>query len=368
MSWSRFIGGWTLVLCAVAATETSAQSLVSFTELIGTPPLPSPAAEVDSAIRRLPPLDESWPVADSYVSLQGDAPTPAAAESRQRDQDQPLGEAPPDNARIFLRQSAVLLESGTIEVEWGIRYLLQESDFLTILPDSSIVQEFTDVRQIFGSFTLRYGWSERLQPWVAIPAGFAWFERASAAGQFEHQQLGLGDILAGVNYLVRDGKDECSDIILGLTVAGPVGDSTFLSLSPDFAPLGNGFWTVGVGLTFVRTYDPVVLFASVGYAHQFEREFFGRAVAPGEEFSYAFGAGLAVNDDITLSTQMQSLVQLDFFIDGQRLSDSATEATVLRHSVIRRVCEQSFVEFFLMHGLTDDAPRINFGVLHTHRY
>ncbi|WP_254512668.1 transporter [Anatilimnocola floriformis] len=292
-----------------------------------------------------------------------------SAESQEKSREpKRLGEAPPDDSRVFLRQSAVLLKPGTWEVEWGLRYALQENAFLSVLPDSSIVPEFTDARQILGTLSIRYGLAERWQPYLTLPAGASFYERSNSAGDDVDDVYGVGDILLGVNYLWRDGKNECADIITNFSVSAPTGPAAIGGLTTNQAALGSGFCTLSFNTTVVRTYDPVVLFASLGYSHQFASEFQNINVQPGELFNGSFGLGFAVNDDITLSTQLQTVVQLDFGILGKRVPDTGLESSLLRHSIVHRLCEKQFVEFFLIHGITDDAPRMSVGVLRTHRY
>jgi hypothetical protein len=296
------------------------------------------------------------------------ASRPANEPANKPAEPQRFGEAPPDDSRVFLRQSAVLLKPGTWEVEYGVRYTLQENAFLTILPDSSIVPEMTDSRQFLGTLSLRYGLSPRLQPFVTLPVGASFYERSNALGEDVDDAYGLGDILAGVNYLWRDGKNERADIISSFSVSAPTGPATIGGLTANQASLGSGFCTINVNTTAIWTLDPVVLFASLGYSHQFATSYQGVNVQPGEQFSGSFGVGFAVNDDLTLSAELQTIVQLDFAIAGMRVPDTGLESTLLRYSVVKRICEKEFVEFSVIHGLTDDAPSVSVSALRTRRF
>ncbi|MGC4005563.1 MAG: transporter [Pirellulales bacterium] len=297
-----------------------------------------------------------------------DEPAESQTKDKKPNEKKPLGEAPADNSRVFLRQSAVLLKQGTLEVEWGLRYALQESDFPALSSANALMAETADQHSVFGTLSVRYGWKERWQPFVTIPAGASFFARANSEFDTYDDRYGLGDITAGINHLWRDGQNECADIIVGLTAIAPTGQTTFNTLSPNFASLGNGFAGVNLSVTAIRTYDPVVIFATLGYTQQFGARYFDRLVEPGPAANAAFGVGFSVNDDISLSTQFQALAQLDYRVDGDRLSGSGNQVAVLRHSVVRRVCKQSFVEYFVSQGVTDDAPAFTCGVLSTTRY
>jgi hypothetical protein len=332
-------------------------------------PLVDPTAEheliwrinFDQELRQL----EVARLADEAITKSPESTSPSS--TSQRDSER-IGEAPPDDSRVFLRQSAVLIQPGTWEVEWGLRYILQENEFLTVLPDSSIVPELTDARQVLGTLSLRYGLAERWQPFLTLPLGASFYERSNEAGEDYADAYGLGDILVGINHLWRDGENKCADIITSFSVSAPTGPAAIGGLTTNQAALGSGFCTLNFNVTAIRTYDPLVLFATVGYAHQFSREFAGLLVQPGELFSGSFGLGFAVNDDLTLSAQLQTVVQLDFTVAGDRIPDTGLESSLLRYSVVRRICAQDFIEFFVFHGITDDAPRMSAGVLRTHRY
>ena len=335
-------------------------------DLIRLPPIEEPLAQTtfDGTATTPSDIEVAW----NLTSASSSSSTASAAADNARSESKPIGEAPPDNARVFLRQSAVLLKPGTFEVEWGIRYTLQETDFVTLLPDTSLVPENLDVRTVLGTLTVRYGLSERWQPYITVPVGASMYERANELIEYTDQHYGLGDIVVGTNFLVRDGKDECADIIFGLSVIAPTGLPAIGLLDQNVASLGSGFTTINTSLTAVQTFDPLVLFGTIGYDHQFSRNFNGLSVQPGEQFNYAFGVGFAVNDNITLSAQYQSIFQLDFSVNGVQLPNSSLESSMMRYSVIRQIGKQAFVELYLLDGLTSDAPRTSVGILSTRRY
>jgi hypothetical protein len=292
----------------------------------------------------------------------------AEKEAGSKKDDKKIGPAPPTDTLNFFRQSSVLLSQGVLEVEWGLQYSMLESDFLAILPDGSIVPEQLVTRSFLGTLSVRYGWSKRLQPFFTLPLGVGHVERADLVTRQADSTYGPGDVQVGASYLLRDGCDERADLVLTVSTLAPTGEPSLATIQPTFAPLGNGFWTVGAALTATRTFDPVVLFGTIGYDHQFGREFLGTFVEPGEQLNYSFGAGFAVNDELTFSTQFQSIAQFDSRADGFRIPSSGVEASTLRLSAIVRVHPQHFVELFAFDGLTHAAPSTTCGLLVTRRY
>ena len=195
--------------------------------------VPLPEVSVPLVARR-----EEKEAVDGEVSQSGDAQTSEADR---------LGQAPADNRRVFLRQSAVLLAPGTIEVECGFRYTLQNTDFLTVLSDGGLGQEFVDTRIFLGTLSIRYGLGERVQPYVTLPVGGAHFSRRDLEDDDMSLRFGPGDVLAGFNYLIRDGEDRCARYRVGIGSDAPTGRSTWASLTPDFCTAGQRFCRIERG-------------------------------------------------------------------------------------------------------------------------
>ncbi|MCZ7655224.1 MAG: hypothetical protein M5R42_14585, partial [Rhodocyclaceae bacterium] len=67
-------------------------------------------------------------------------------------------------------------------------------------------------------------------------------------------------------------------------------------------PTGNGIWTTSFGLSFLKTTDPAVLFANVGYNYNMARSFNDISSTAGVRTpgdiklgdSFQWGAGLAL--------------------------------------------------------------------------
>ncbi|MCE7032329.1 transporter [Lysobacter sp. GX 14042] len=170
----------------------------------------------------------------------------------------------------------------------------------------------------------RYGLNPRTSlnievPWLARKtvyqkggAGGA----ASAIAQEHTTGTGLGDITLSANYRVFTERANWPDTVLTVGVTAPTGqepygvswrvlerdDDGFIRFAvPEEEPTGSGAWQANVGMSFVKTADPAILFANFGYMHPFARRFDDLdnnpdTVNPGEVWlgrSFYFGAGLA---------------------------------------------------------------------------
>ena len=124
-----------------------------------------------------------------------------------------------------------------------------------------------------------------------------------------------------------------------------------------------------IDLTFIHTYDPVVLFYKFGYRHRFPNEFEGGfRVDPGKVAYYALGLGFAVNPRVTLSTSFTGQYIGDDRVNGVRVPTGVREPMYLRFAatIVRdkqnRCGRPRTVEPFVSIGMTDWASDSWFGV------
>lgn len=162
------------------------------------------------------------------------------------------------------------------------------------------------------SLNLEVPWLARKTVYQKGGAGGA----ASAIAQEHTTGTGLGDITLSANYRVFTERAHWPDTVLTLGVTAPTGqepygvswrvlerdDDGFIRFAvPEEEPTGSGVWQANVGMSFVKTADPAILFANFGYMHPFARSFDDLdnnpdTVNPGEVWlgrSFYFGAGLA---------------------------------------------------------------------------
>lgn len=297
---------------------------------------------------------------------------------------EPIGQAPQDNRLNFLRSATVLLQPGQMQFDWGVRYTWRDfSHYDFALP-------FTlRNRQLVSPFAIRYGLTPRIQLFANLPLGFAIGERADPAGvQIPGRNtfksvFGMADTSAGVTYLIQKGQCDEPDIIGTVGFVAPTGHHPFENITDplrtDPTPIsGSGFWGVNANVTFIKTYDPAVIFGNLGYSHLFARTFGdginGATVWPGESFTYGLGMGFAINDRLTLSTIYQGAFQTRTVIDQTQFGIARPRATfnlepmVLRTALTATVNPRQIVEPFVIFGLNRDAPEADIGVTSTHTY
>lgn len=301
-----------------------------------------------------------------------------------------LGEKPVDNSLDFLRAETVLLKPGKYQFDIGIQYQIQERDFpiLFIARDAAPVVSGTHFAATDGStnqflvdqahfkqreltvpMQLRYGLFDKVQVFLGAPVGWANTE-ADLTNRDEFQNDGgLGDIYWGATIQFAAAEADCPYVIGTFVATAPSGGDPFTTaaaFSPNGPSLGNGFWRLAGNLLFIQPLDPVTFFYGAGIRGSFEHEYLGVDFEPGLEYNYTFGLGFAINEKVTLSTQLFGEYQSRLQANGQGLEGSTQEPISLQFAAtIARPCER-YVEPFIGFGLTEDAVAANFGITWTY--
>jgi len=279
-----------------------------------------------------------------------------------------LGEEPVDTRLQFLRTDTVLLEPGEMQCDFGVVYQLIENDFTVVdTSTSQLVEANFKQRQLLVPLEIRYGLTRRAQFFVGAPVGWAHTEFATQTFTSDESDVGIGDITTGLSVLLFDGEGKGTDTVMTIAATLPTGDDPFTSqvLAQSAPALGEGFWAISGDLLWINTYDPVVVFYGVGFRHQFESEFFGVDVRPGNEYRAQLGVGFAVNQYITLSTRFNASFVTKTQLNGVSVDGSLLEPMSIRFAATIAKCNR-LVEPFVTIGASDDAPSSRFGVIWTY--
>lgn len=159
----------------------------------------------------------------------------------------------------------------------------------------------------------------------------------------------------------------------GIKLAQPNPSNSSLVV-PASLPTGNGVWGTQTGLSFVKTSDPAILFASVGYLHYFAHHFkdisstagqvVPGSVQLGDVYQYGLGMAFALNRRMSLSTSYaQSLAgRAETKADGagwQYIAGSDANAASFNIGVTYGLSNQETLVTNLGIGLTKDAPDVS---------
>jgi hypothetical protein len=281
-----------------------------------------------------------------------------------------LGEEPVNNELQFLSRETVLLKPGEWQFDIGLVYSYQQNDIPIVLVDGmanidDVIEGQIRQRELFIPFAVRYGATERIQLFVNAPVGWASTELSFVPSDEFESDGGIGDITLGASFLVN--TNECRDVVFTFATTAPTGDNPFAAVGSALpvAALGDGFWSFFGELLCIQTYDPVVVFTSLGTQQSIQREFFGAEIRPGGEYFWTFGAGLAVNPRVTLSTRFIAQYISETTIDSERVPGTIQEPMAIRMAATIAQTDY-FVEPFVQFGTNDDAVDTLFGVIWTY--
>lgn len=204
----------------------------------------------------------------------------------------------------------------------------------------SVEEVTSDVWTVDG--TVRYRLGDRTQldlnvPYLVRRSNFlSGGAGGNAAGLVEESVVDsdIGDISAGVSYRLFGETQTRPDMVVNARIKAPTGQHPFgvpvvevpdtqgNLVVPESLPTGSGVWSGSVGLSLLKTLDPLIVFANVSYFYAPETHFddIDEAVGDqpgnvdlGEAIQYGAGVAFALNDRSSLS-----------FSFTQRLGDRAT--------------------------------------------
>jgi hypothetical protein len=271
--------------------------------------------------------------------------TPAFAQG----QDQPIGEAPEerDAEDIFLRGQRVLLARGDVVVDIGQFY--SRSDTLQLAVVENALRLATQEQSVLTTVLVgRVGVLNETE--VYAGASYYHVESRLVAGATDLASSGrniVGDVSIGVRRtLLREAAGR-PDIIATIDGQIPTDD--------DRAPV------LGGGMVFVKSVDPVVLFAGSSYQHGFRRNLSdGTRLAPGNAFTVSLGYGLALNDTVAISTAASGVFTRASFIEN--VGAGRAETFSLRFALTSALTRRIFIEPSVTVGLSGPGQSFTMGI------
>ena len=238
---------------------------------------------------------------------------------------EPIGKAPTEKSasEVFLRDQLILLGPKELTLDIGAFYA--RNDDLVLTGSGPATALATVESDAFGSLAVaRYSLDRHLELFATASyrdqevSIFQGGRRISTASRSD-----FGDIGLGLRRTLQDEGPGRPDLILTLEGAIPTGSSSY---------------ALGGGLTFVKSFDPAVLYGSVDYRHAFSRNFTDATwLQPKDRLDATIGYALALNDTLTLNTSLT----------GTFTGRSTFDAAVLRQTET----------FNLLFGLTTRVSR-----------
>lgn len=298
-----------------------------------------------------------------------------AGDGAQPPRDRPIGEKPADDAnRLLVLNTGVLLPDGTWQTEVGGLYSRSQTPNVVIVPTAVLLERLRS-RRFLMPLTARYGWRGDNELFLTVPFGWAHFERDASLFEFNDATGVMGDLSFGIihqldlKFLQEKHKDrKLPDVTASFSVRAPTGTHPFRNTSANLASLGSGFWQFSARVNFTQSFDPIVIFAGLGYDYQLPDQYNGVTIEPGDSFNYYVGLGFGVSDDVSLSATLSGAYVDRISFDGIDVANSDSEPISIRLSYLRRLSRTDRIQPFVDFGITPDSSDVTFGILYVHTH
>jgi hypothetical protein len=322
-------------------------------------------------------------------------PAPGRPESSSSGSAAPSEEAaePQSSVRdVYREQHALFGDSLTIEpsITWthSDRNQLTLSGFLALdaifLGNISVDRISRDTIQ--PELAMRYDLTNRFQFELAVPYvyRYASYQSTDQQGDLTLEERvsddDIGDTRMRLFYRWIDETRDRPDVVLNLGVTAPTGTDPFgvpvesrgdgLLTFPSELPTGNGVWTVSLGASILKTYDPAILFASFGIDVRLKEDFDDISAQDGDQpgeidlgdsFRFGLGTAFALNRDLSLSFSLDQkfATETQQKPEGQVTSEitgSDATSSMLNVGATLNLGPDRSLTTNIGVGLTEDAP------------
>lgn len=234
--------------------------------------------------------------------------------------------------------------------------------------------------------TGRYNVTDKWQVGMTVPFVYrnTNFQRNVSGGvEASVNEAGLGDITFLSAYQLYAETDGRPDIVWNTSLKIPTGTDPYGTPTvtktaasgddltyPTELPTGSGLYSLTTGLSFVKTTDPAILFANIGYTHNFEGSFNDISsttgnqpgkVKLGDSIHYGVGMAFALNERTSLSMSISQRIseESETQFDGgskQTVIGSDGNAATFSIGATYALSDKLSMSTSLGIGLTPDAP------------
>ncbi len=300
----------------------------------------------------LTPLDVGH-VTETGTSIAQSQTEPSAGEGAPaggtEGQEEPIGEAPEERTaeEVFLRGQKVLLGPGEVTIDFGQFYSKSDNQQLAV-GSGGIGLATVEQETLTTLFLGRVGVLDETELF--------------ASTTFSDQD---NDVFLGSRKIIDSSRTEFGDVRLGirhtLLKEGP-GRPNIIATLDGRIPTGDTSYAVGGGLAFVKSVDPVVLFANTNYRHTFSRDFADvTRLEPEDRIDVSMGYALALNDTLTISASVSGLFTGATSFDNAELRQRDNFS--LQFGLTSWLAKGLYIEPSVSFGLDGPGDSFAFGVL-----
>ncbi len=280
---------------------------------------------------------------------------------------------------IEVEKGGALVEKRKWVIEPGVQYSHTDRARLAIsgftileaIVLGKIVSQDVKKDVIMPFLNIRYGLTDNWQFEVKIPYLFrrdrVTYESNSEVYEYTTRDDDIGDIEAGLYYHLVHEREGVPDVVINLKGKSRTGKDPYdLKMKtvnaekkpvPAELPTGSGHYGLSAGVTLAKTSDPAVLFGTLAYYYNFERDT-GRDygdVKPGDSIEVMFGMAYALNEKLSANISYQQRFFFKTKQDGKKIKDTDYNVGSLNFGTYYALTDRVGVSLSVGIGLTDDA-------------
>ncbi len=242
-------------------------------------------------------------------------------------------------------------------------------------------------RDIFTTtLSTKYGILNNFELGINVPYLYGIEKHANATANPPWEQTksgsGLGDISAALYYQPVEENASLPAIMLGLTGKSRTGRSVFdvtynEKNIPNKMVTGSGFYGLRGSVSFVKTSDPVVIFGTVGYMHNFSRHNVNISsggtsklvnINPGDTISFNAGTSYALNYKMSINVMYQQAYTISTKENGKTIVNSSVNSAVLQFGTNWAYSKNKLLSFNVGAGLTPDSPDMTLNLIFSYTF
>jgi hypothetical protein len=264
-------------------------------------------------------------------------------------------------SRGLVARGVLLLPKGTVEVTPSLAYNHSIRQGLTLVDTPEGISTVSDQRlrddgAIVG-LGLRVGlpWSSQLQ----VSAPYGWMQEISSLGdgsQSRSSVVGVGDVSVELSHQFLNEGRYIPSLVAAVGWIFPTGSDPYRTAVVAGVANGGGVNQGTARLTVLKSFDPMVFFATLSYAHSLSiQEPYGR-VTPGDVYSAQLGGLLSVSPDTSLSLSFRQDFRGATSVNGTIIAGSDQVPAIVQLGIDQVITRKILLDVSLGIGVTRDAP------------
>ena len=236
------------------------------------------------------------------------------------------------------------------------------------------------------TLSTKYGILDNLDAQINIPYLYGTEKHSNATANPPWEQTksgsGLGDISATLYYQPVAENASRPAIMFGLTGKSRTGRSVFDVTyndknMPNKMVTGSGFYGLRGSVSMIKTSDPVVIFGTVGYMHNFSRHNVNISsggtsqsanITPGDTISFNVGTSYALNYKMSVNVMYRQGYTMSTKKNGKTVVNSSVDSAVLQFGANWAYSKNKFLSFNVGSGLTPDSPDMTLNLMFAYTF